>query len=217
MIEEAKNKLSILVGTPAYGNMVHTDYLHSILDYLKHKLPITLMTLGNESLIPRGRNTIISQFYHNKEFTHLFYLDADMYLGAQGLVKLLSHDKDFIGAAVALKGKDDMGNAVYNVGQPLTKEDNGLVETDRVGNAIMLLNRKVVDTLCERSKTYSSNPHTRGDRSTHTQFDVFGVGVFDGVYDSEDYYICRRARELGFKVYVDTTVENRHNGNYVFV
>ncbi len=216
-MEEAKNRVSVLVGTPAYGNMVHTDYLHSILDFHKHNLPITLMTLGNESLIPRGRNTIISHFYHNPEFTHLFYLDADIYIGAQGLVKLLSHDKDFIGAAVALKGKDVRRNSVYNVGKPIAKEDNGLVETERVGNAIMILNRKVVEALCEDSKTYSSNPHTRGHRSIDTQFDVFGVGVFDGVYDSEDYFICRKARDLGFKVYVDTTVENRHNGNYVFV
>lgn len=207
---------NILIGTPAYGNMLHTDYLHSIMDFHKNKIPITLMTLGNESLIPRGRNTIISFFYNNKDYTDLLFLDADMYLSAQGLVTLLQHEVDVIGAAVALKGKDDAGNSVYNVGQLLSDNDSGLIETTKVGTAIFLLSRRACEALCEDADTYGSNPHTRGYKGGGLQYDVFKTGVTNGEYDSEDYYVCRQLRELGFEINVDTTVQNRHNGNYVF-
>ncbi len=211
-----ETKVNILIGTPAYGSMVHTDYLNSILEFHKYNIPITVMTIGNESLITRGRNTIISYFFHNKQFTHLLYLDADIYLSAQGFIKLLSRHKDIIGAPVALKGKDQNGNSVYNIGKQLSEPIDDVIEVNKVGNAIMLLSRKAAETICNEAETYKRNPLTRGDKTSSTHFDVFKTGVFFGEYDSEDFYICRQLRELGFKVYVDLSVQNRHNGNYIF-
>jgi hypothetical protein len=48
------------------------------------------------------------------------------------------------------------------------------------------------------------------------QYDVFQVGVKDGEYLSEDYWVCKTLQEKGFKVYVDTSIPVRHNGNYCF-
>ena len=59
----SNDELNVFIGTPAYNSMIHTDYLHSIIDFHKNNFPITVMTIGNESLIPRGRNTIISYFH----------------------------------------------------------------------------------------------------------------------------------------------------------
>jgi len=59
---EKKIALNLFIGTPCYNSMIHSDYLHSIISYQERKLPITIMTLGNESLVTRGRNTVISYF-----------------------------------------------------------------------------------------------------------------------------------------------------------
>ena len=48
----------VLIGTPAYGGMVHTDYVDSLLQYATAHVPFAVMTIGNESLITRARNAI---------------------------------------------------------------------------------------------------------------------------------------------------------------
>lgn len=212
--------INVFIGTPAYNSMVHTDYLHSIISYYEAKIPFTLMTLGNESLITRGRNTCLSYFYSMMGFTHLLFLDADIYLHAEGLTQLLSHKKDVIGAPVALKGYDDSGNPVYNTGEILDKEED-LLKVDKVGTAVLILSREAVNELVHHAQkngdVYYPNKYTRGDANTNIKmYDVFKTGVFNGEYYSEDFYVCRTLRKLGFDIYVDPNVRVKHNGMYVF-
>ena len=217
--KEKRIEVNLFIGTPAYNGMVHIDYLNSIMEYHRAGIPITTMTIGNESLITRGRNTVIAYFHKLEQFTHLLFLDADMYLSADNLVRLLSHEKDVIGAPVALKGFDKNGNPVYNVGE-VFEEEGDLLKVDRVGTAVFMLSRRAVDALVEDAKgdnrVYGANPHTRGQAADIPMYDIFGVGVFDGEYLSEDYVVCRKLQELGFNVYVDPNVKNRHNGMFVF-
>lgn len=214
-------KINLFIGTPAYNSMVHTDYMHSLMSYSEAKLPFSVMTIGNESLITRGRNTIISYFNTAINYSHLLFLDADIYLSAADLIKLIVHEKDVIGAPVALKGYDADGKPVYNVG-PITSENKeGLVTTTKVGTAVLLLSKKAVQALIDKAANdgdvYWPNPHTRGDSMpTIKMYDVFKTGVVEGDYLSEDYYVCKVLKELGFDIYVDTTVMTKHNGMYVF-
>jgi len=216
---EKRIPINLLIGTPAYNGMVHIDYLNSIMEYHREGIPITTMTIGNESLITRGRNTVISYFNKLEQFTHLLFLDADMFLSADNLIKLISHEKDVIGAPVALKGFDAKGNPVYNTGEILG-EEGPLVKVDRVGTAVFMLSRAAVNSLVneaiENGKVYGSNPHTRGMAANLPMYDIFEVGVFDGEYLSEDYVVCKKLQKLGYDVYVDPTVKNKHNGMYVF-
>ncbi len=217
---EKRMKIKIFIATPAYNSMNHTDFTHTMISFLTHGLPVTLMTIGNESLITRGRNTAISKFYTTIDYTHLFFLDADIGMTAQALVRLLSHGKDVIGAPVQLKGKDAKGNPVYNIGDELEKLGNGLSVTNRLGTAVMILSRKAVNALIKNAKkngdVYYSNPHTRGDAESMTMYDVFKVGVHEKQYLPEDFWACKKLIDLGFKVHVDTGVSVIHNGMYGF-
>jgi hypothetical protein len=218
---EKEIKVNLFIGTPCYNSQLHSDYLHSIMSFYEAKIPFTIMTLGNESLITRGRNQIISYFYNTVSYTHLLFLDADIYLHADGLLGLLYHEKDVIGAPVALKGRNaQTGQPVYNVGQNLG-EDGDLIKTDKVGTAVFMLSRKAVDALITKAKdeddVYYSNPHSRGDADPNVKlYDVFKTGVFDNDYLSEDYYVCKTLMELGFDVFVDPTIHTKHNGMFVF-
>jgi hypothetical protein len=218
---EKEIKVNLFIGTPCYNSQLHSDYLHSILDFQQHKVPVTIMTIGNESLITRARNTIISYFYGTMNYTHLLFLDADISLSAQGLIRLLSHEKDVIGAAVPLKGKNKQtGDAVYNVGKNLGEED-GLITTNKVGTAVFMLSRRAVNALVAKAvddnDVYYPNPHTRGHYDPNIKmYDIFKVGVIDNDYLSEDYYVCKTLMDLGFNVYVDPAVMTKHSGMYVF-
>jgi len=214
-------KVNVFIGMPAYNSMVHTDHEHSLLSFHDMKIPFTLMTIGNESLIPRGRNSVLAYFNNNTIFTHLLFLDADIYLHGKDLIRLLSYEKDVIGAPVRLKGTDKFGIPVYNTGKMLEETENGLIKTDKLGTAVFMLSRRAVDALIQdainKADVYGGNPNTRGDANKDVVFyDVFKTGVFSGEYLSEDYYVCRTLMLLGFDIFVDPTIKPKHNGMYVF-
>lgn len=203
--------MNIFIGTPAYGGMVHIDYLNSILDFHKEKLPITVMNIGNESLIGRGRNTIISYFNELKQFSHLFFLDADMSFSAAGLKKLLTYNVDVIGANVALKGKD-----AYNT-YGIISQVGSLAKVNRVGTAVFMLSRRAVDSLIATAQSYSPSSLTRGVKANFKMYDVFGCGCVNNEYLSEDYWVCRQLQKNGFDIHVDMSIPTVHNGNYQFI
>ena len=214
------NKINILVATPAFGGWVHIDHEQSLIQWKDSNVPFALMTMGNESLIPRGRNTCFATFHSMRQFTHLLFLDADMGLSTSGLLQLIRHNVDIIGAPVQLKGKDSDGQPVYNFGTVIDKPKEDLWEVEKVGTAILFISRWASDTLVkaaiEDNRIYRGNPHTRGTKLDIDHYDVFQSGMIECEYESEEYFYCHTARGLGIPVYIDPTVKNRHNGMYVF-
>lgn len=214
--------VNILIGTPAYNGLMHLDFVNCLLEYRHRNIPFTLMGIGNESLITRGRNSIISYFHHNKAFTHLMFIDADTAVPADGIIALLGSRKDVIGAPVALKGYSPDGNLIYNIGEILNphRSREELLEVSHVGTAALMLSRHAVDVLVEDAvkdgRTYEPSRISRGDRQTDVQYDIFRTEIRDGTYLSEDYFVCHRLRDLGFTVYVHPGIITKHNGMFAF-
>ena len=207
--------VQLMVGTPAYGGMVHTDYVNSLLQFSGTGIPFALMTIGNESLITRARNTILAAFYARPEFTHLLFLDGDVLLTGQGLRRLLQANKDVIGAAVPLKGTSADGSRIFNFGRCIG-EEGPLYITERIGTAALMLSRRAVSALVAdavaNGRSYDRASTTRGDFDAAVHYDVFRVGVRNNEYISEDFYACYTLRQLGFNVYLDPTIVTRHHG-----
>ncbi len=205
----------VMIATPAYGAMVHTDFVLALLRYQQLGIPFTLVTLGNESLITRARNSLASMFYHRKEFSHLLFLDADVGLAAEGLLSLLEHGKDVIGAPVPLKSRDVNGARIFNIGRALG-EEGPLTINERIGTAALLLSRRAVEALVEEAKdagyVYERMGTLQGDTGSAVHYDIFRVGVVNAEYLSEDYWACMTLRRLGFHIYVDPTISTRHHG-----
>jgi len=217
---ENTSKINILIGTPAYNSMVHMDFMNSILDLHKNKVPFTLMMIGNESLITRGRNTIISFFNEMKEFSHLLFLDADIGISALDIIKLIQYNVDIIGVPVALKGLDQYGKKIYNIVNPIKSKNNELYEVDKVGTAVFMLSRKSVDSLISNAilnnDIYTPNEHMRTTIKQPVMYDIFKTTVEDKIYLSEDFYVCKKLKELGYTIYVDDKIMTIHNGMYRF-
>lgn len=206
----------LLIGTPAYGGMMHSDCVSALLQYQRAGIDFALMSIGNESLITRARNTILSEFHARTEFDYLLFLDADVLLPPFGLRRMLESGRDVIGAAVALKGRNANGGRIFNIGA-LRGEDGALYEVERIGTAALLLSRAAVDALVDDARrdgrVYSRGYSVRGvDLQASVQYDVFRTGVVDDEYLSEDYWVCRELRRLGFPVYLDPTIVTRHSG-----
>ena len=61
-----QKKLGVMIATPCYGGQLTESYMHGILNAVaeanKKNIQLHLNTMGNESLITRARNTLVSQF-----------------------------------------------------------------------------------------------------------------------------------------------------------
>ena len=206
----------VLVGMPAYGGMIHSDAVSALLRYQACRIDFALMTIGNESLITRARNTIISEFDARTEFSHLLFLDADVLLPPEGLQRMLASGCDVIGAAVALKGRNADGTRIFNIGRMLG-ESGMYYQIERIGTAALLLSRRAATALIADARSdgrvYTHGNDIRGaELRAPVQYDVFRVGVIDDEYLSEDFWVCRELRRLGFPIHLDPTIVTRHSG-----
>lgn len=215
--------MHILVGSPAYAGMMHMNYVNSLLDFQVHGIDFTLSAVGNESLITRARNTIISHFYENQSrFTHLLFLDADIELHAEGLSRMLSYEVDVIGAPVPLKAYRDHWEPIYNFSGIEEQISENLYSTDRIGTAALLLSKRAVVDLIEDAKDngfvykFSEAEHKRKELGAKLFYDVFRVGVVDEEYLSEDFWVCETLKKLGYKIHITDAVATKHFGMHGF-
>jgi hypothetical protein len=104
----------LFIATPAYGGLVTTRYLQSLLA-AKARLEgagavVVVDTIANESLIPRARNGCVARFLAatagGKPFTHLLFIDADIGFPDWGPERLLEFGEPVTAAAYPLKGID---------------------------------------------------------------------------------------------------------------
>lgn len=205
----------IMVCTPAYGGMVHIDFVRSLLAFQHAGIRFTLVTLGNESLVTRARNTLLSIFHHRADVTHLLFLDADVALSPESLLAMIAENREVIGAPVALKGRNDHGGRIFNVGRTVG-ESGAAILVDRVGTAALMLSRRAVTALVEdaiaHGHVYERTKTLRGDTGPSIHYDVFRVGVHEGEYLSEDFWACMTLRRLGFEICVLPDIVTHHHG-----
>ena len=195
--------------------------MHSVLAIVRggmsQGIGVDVVTIGNCSLVPLARNSMISYFYQQEKYTHIFFLDADMMIPNDTLPKLLKHNVPIVGAAVSLKGEMADGRPPLNIGAIINRKSDTLITVEHLGGAIVLIDRKATTLLCEASEKYFVDPEfSRGDSLVTEAYDVFSSGPQDGNYWPEDYAMCRKARRLGLDIHVDLSIANIHNGNYKF-
>jgi len=96
------NKPYIMLCTPCYGGVMHEAYFHSVVKLLQearnNQYKVHINTMGNESLITRGRNTMVSQFMDSEHCTHLLFVDADIAFQPKLVTKLLNYNKEVVSA-----------------------------------------------------------------------------------------------------------------------
>lgn len=90
-VEKFKGR-HLFIATPAYGGMVGESYLKAMVRvgilFKTYGLNFTLATIANESLITRGRNTLVSMFMSDETYTDMIFIDADIHFEAESIIKM---------------------------------------------------------------------------------------------------------------------------------
>ena len=197
-------KHKIFIGTPCFEYKVNANYVKSLLEFEKlgiHFEPFFL----HDSLITRARNELITQFYENSTFTHLFWLDGDVSIPGEGLQTLLSHQVDVISAPVPIK--DLNPGAHQSIRRTYEEVRPYLYKAEAAATGCFLMSRRSVISLIE-----SSNHYFTDDNSNRKIYNVFESGIRDQQLMSEDWDICYKLRELGYEIYVNSSFPVSHFG-----
>ena len=242
-------KFGIMVATPCYGGLLSEGYLHGILSLTqvaaKHQFKVHLNTMGNESLITRARNTLVSQFLDlcdkkDSEFTHLLFIDADIGFRGDAVYRLLEQDVDIACGIYPRKSIDwkDMPAIVKEHGDDMLEQralgynlnfadpkniqvTKGFTEVLDAATGFMLIKKEVFDKMKEAypNLQYTSDQIINNARYSSKNCFAFFDCIIDeksNRYLSEDYAFCRLWQKIGGKIHADLQSPLTHYGTYPF-
>lgn len=213
--------MSILVCTPMYGAQCSELYFHSSLELSRacQLFEIDWLTIGNESLIQRGRNTCAARFLEG-DWERLLFIDADIGFSPDDVAALWNADEDIIAGIVPMKkagtynawkdGKMVNPHSEYG-GYPLESfPQNTVMEVDYVGTAFIMIKRGVFEAIKTDVARYDEA------RISGKAWDFFACRVRDEILLSEDYAFLDLARGYGFRANVLPALKLKHAGMTVY-
>jgi hypothetical protein len=204
---------------PCYGGMLTESTFMSYIKWSNaaRQLGIdwTMETMTNESLISRARNTLTAKFLHNKDSTHLMFIDADIGFEPWHLLVLLNRDVDVIGGLYPMKSLPIKW--CVNGFDGAEEGPDGLQEVTKTGTGFLLIKRHVFEKLDQHPavKPFINDIGLPAELNPYMKT-YFDTAVRENRYYSEDWTFCENWRDIGGKVWVDKRVLLRHTGTYVF-
>jgi hypothetical protein len=204
---------------PCYGGQLTESTFMSYIKWANtcRQLGIdwTMETMTNESLISRARNTLTAKFLHNKESTHLMFIDADIGFEPWHILVMLNRDVDIIGGLYPMKSLPVKW--CVNGFEGAEEGPDGLQEVSKTGTGFMLIKRHVFEKLNAHpaTKPFINDIGLPAELNPYMKT-YFDTAVRENRYYSEDWTFCENWRDLGGKVWVDKRVLLRHTGTYVF-
>ena len=211
-----KKKLKVLIGTPSYDGKLDIYYIDSLLNTIaqseQNGVEVYPLFMCYDSLVQRARNDLFKAAY-DSQMDMLIFIDGDVGWDPKNFFKLVKSDKDIIGGSYRKKNDNEELYVVKALDQSdktlnLNIDKDGLLEVAGLGCGFVKISRKAIEYLWNNSKKYTSE---KGDSRM-----VFEVVCEDGDLISEDIYMCKKWRDVGNKVYLDTHITCTHTGTKTF-
>ncbi|MHB8871234.1 MAG: hypothetical protein ACYC5G_02120 [Candidatus Doudnabacteria bacterium] len=187
-------KVNVAIGLGCTFGYIPSQFFHSWIGMKKPQHSVIFSDRGRPDDM---RNSIISQVLNSKEkFSHILFLDIDHYHHPETIIKLISHNQSIV-SGLSFRRSDpydpimfsQCGNKFNNI---IQWNDGDLLEVDTIGAASLLVDIEVFNKM--KSPWFEMGYK-------------FGEGVV-----SEDFAFCLKAKELGYKIWCDTSCTNDHIG-----
>jgi hypothetical protein len=229
----------ILLATPMYGGMATGVYVQSLTQLpvmaKEYGVEVSFAFMYNNSLIPHARNQLTDIFLKH-DFTHLFFVDADIEFKPSDFLSLIAADKLVIAGVYPQKKINWPGvhQAALNgipaeqlgersgllVVQLVNPKNDQLVplseplEVRGAGTGFMCIKREVFEYL---------EPHVNKFKETTVEGEGLVREYFFIRNDpetqlqmSEDIAFCWLCRKNGIPVHIAPWVKLKHMGTYLF-
>lgn len=233
----------VLVATPMYGGMATGVYVQSLtqLPVLAKQagVEVSFAFLFNNSLIPHARNQLADIFLAH-DFTHLFFIDADIEFKPDDFLSMVAADKPVIAGiypkkkinwetvhAAVLRGEPPDRLAQHSgslIVQFLGEHKDTVVPLQEpfkvraAGTGFMCIKREVFEKLAEHVKVFKEDADLRPDGVDRWVKEYFYIDTNPETHIqmSEDIAFCWLARQHGIPIYIAPWVKLGHMGTYLF-
>lgn len=175
--------------------------------------------MSKGTYVHSGRMALAAECLQN-DVDYMLFLDSDMRFPKDTIVRLLGHQKAFVGTNYPRRGippkyvaikrtvsADEDGNKVPGTLLATTEDSTGLEEVEALGFGCVLVHRGVFESMAA-----IHDPKEKGF------FWMFEWHPEVKTHIGEDVYFCNLARKAGATIYVDHDLskELRHIGQFEF-
>lgn len=161
---------------------------------------------AQDSLIAHARNVCVAKFLQS-DATDLFFLDSDVACGPGVFTRLVTHHAEIVAGVYRVK-TDEERYPVIPLDEGAEQDmETGLLEVKDIPFGLVRIRREVIE------KMVAADPDgwfyaNHADRMKCPA--LFNTEIRDHVFRGEDYYFCRKWRELGGKIHVDPELMLAH-------
>lgn len=187
-----------LIATPCYGGMLCVNYVASLA--MLNPVPDCFFPSG--SLITRSRNECVARF-RTGAWSHLFFIDSDIGFSPASFRRALCAGRDVVAAPYPFKSDDvgEQGGFVVDVAELGPVDGDGFATVQNAPTGFMCIARAVIERMLAAG--IGSN-------------EIFDTGRDGQTYLAEDHAFCKRWRDLGGAIHLDTRAELTHQGMKIF-
>ena len=217
--------MKLFVPLICYNHTCNTEYMMSILKLLNTAkdtgLNMSFYPIFFESLVSRARNAAVAHFLEDPENTHLLFIDSDIIFEPEDVFKLLQADKEVVAGIYPkkyivwdrLKQNPEAERVDFPMGGTLTMTEDNLIELDYLPTGFLLISRTAIEKIITAYPELKYKNDIDGYMSAGDNFyDLFKVGIRNGIYESEDWGFCSLWKSVGGKVLIHPDINVKHLG-----
>jgi hypothetical protein len=243
--------IHVCIGTPCFASSIHDRYMVSYLETERalHEqgIKVSRISLGTESLIPRGRNRLVHSYLASGA-THYLQIDADIEWKPQAVLGMLQANKRVVACAYPIKHLEwEAAFEAYKRGDKRPERFatklaiNPLLEAKEQAVDNMCIRVRDAATgflMCERNVFFEMMEHYPdlyyfsdvGPGSPEYGLPIFTLFdcqiVKEALWDngpklprylSEDYLFCRRWQDMGGEVWLYIGANLNHHGAMAYL
>ena len=206
----------IFIATPAFDGKVNVSYACSLADtrlYLAaNSIECIVRIHVSGSLLVRERNDLVKAFLET-DCTHMLCIDSDIAWNAVDVKRMVDMEEPFVAALYPARGPDKcfLFRGVYGENKRMDISEKKLLEMEYIPAGFMMIKRIVFESMILQMPEIYYEP--KDESLKHTKGHMFfGIELWEGEFWGEDYVFCRRARQCGFKIWIDPTIVLDHAG-----
>lgn len=212
--------MKLFLALPIYQD-VEPWFVISLLEFTKRPpCEVVIKPRIGDSDISRSRNCLAADFLAS-DCTHFLFLDSDLIFSPEHIDRLVGHAKNGhdIVAGLYPKKQMELGWVCNILEEPQAEREDGLQRVKYAGTGCLLVSRKVFDVMRAKRPEIEYAPD-EGD-APGVKWDFFAKGVYRfpcGLrrYLSEDWFFCQAALDLGFDIWMDTSIVLKHVGKAIY-
>jgi hypothetical protein len=184
-------------------------------------LNCTFYPIFFESLVSRARNAAVAHFLADKESTHLLFIDSDIIFEPEDIYRLIQADKDVIAGMYPkkyivwdrLKKNPNAERVDFPIGDKTRVTDDNYIESNYLPTGFLMIKRETIQKLITLHPELKYKNDIDGYMSAGDNFyNLFQVGVRNGIYESEDWGFCSLWKETGGQVLIHPDINLKHVG-----